>query len=525
MKYLLIFTKCIILLCFFNSVSLSQQYSLNISAPEFCSTGQDVGIPLNFAISDGNNDALMTSNGTWSYSDDGGMNFNPIVPASGFPAFNGTGFNVNGADPNMNISDCADHPTGFVDRIFKFSWDGNSVADTVRICCPPSVQSTLMTITNENGDILSSPLCGAQDVNVQFEIQSNLPIPNGSLNNVTTMLLVNGLYEPGFDNLISIDYDFSINSNTSFNMVISNCACPAITIFLGQISIVQPPTCGTIKPTASSPLISTSDTDSFLICPDDAASLEIDQPFSDCNTSMYEYSFDQVNWSSLGSSNAVQNTNVLPQLSPANSPYLWTAGVNCIYYRYSCNPPPNTPCTPCYSNIITICLLEEMDTPVISANPNPLCEGELSTLDVQNPEPNHTYTWYHNGLVFGTGYPLQTNLPGNYWVVVTDEHNCHSKKSEIVKVEECILIPVISCPLPTCPKIGEKITLSPASSYSTCSQIVSYSWDWDSGEGEVQNNNDLIHVPTETGSTYTLMIVDEYGCSKTTQLVVAPCVK
>ncbi|MFN0034269.1 MAG: hypothetical protein ACKVUS_04325, partial [Saprospiraceae bacterium] len=341
---------------------------------------------------------------------------------------------------------------------------------------------------------------------------------------------------PLYTDQVTINYPVGLLTVTPgsicFQAKISNCACPSVTV-QKCVTIDPKPVCGTITgcPTPAT-LMPDPDgnPDHYLICPGDDAAIMIATPFLNC-IPIWQYMFPSVGtWNDLGTSNSKQNTNVLPHLKPASSPYLWPVGETCILYRIKCVPPNNpSGCPPCYSNEVQICLKQPPPPPVITAVPSSICKGGNSFLSVQNPDPNCTYEWYGNGLLVGFGDFLNTSntpITGSacYWVTCND--GCFTVASNKVCVKVCEPVAVICCPVPICPCVGDPITLSGqegACSFGNCGPLT-YFWSWTDINGpQTATTATITSIPFATGTTYTLTVTDSIGCTDTTMATVVPC--
>ncbi len=251
------------------------------------------------------------------------------------------------------------------------------------------------------------------------------------------------------------------------------------------------------------------------------------------STSVWQYSFSSTGqWTDLGTSNPIQNTNYLPTIQ---LPSPWPSTATCIYYRIECRPEsyPNSGCSPDHSNEIEICLQPKPPFGIISGNQQ-FCPGGNTTLTVTpNPLPlppagGWNYVWYLNGVPFTTGNPITTTMPGCYWVEIGDF--CQSMKSGPYCVQECLLVPVIKCPVDNpCACDGLPITLDGCDSYSTCGNPLTYSWTASNNGPCIPGPNgpcECIHIPDPVlGTDYTLTITDAVlGCTVTSKIIhIQPC--
>ncbi|MBK8109563.1 MAG: hypothetical protein IPK46_04080 [Saprospiraceae bacterium] len=320
-----------------------------------------------------------------------------------------------------------------------------------------------------------------------------------------------------------------IASNIVFTAVIKNCANKIQTVS-ACIEVSKKPKCGTIKgnwptmtpSTPHHPLASLS----YLICPEDDASLEEDISGQDCIIN-WEYTDNPANpdnlWIPVGSStNTTQHTNIL-------LPVGWPG--TCIYYRIRCEPLPLTgacgpipsvhPCSPCYSNIVEICLWPPPLKPVI-AGLTPICKGQSTILSVSSPVAGETYSWIWNGLNIGTGVSIVATEPGNYWVVAVGK--CETVWSDPFQLTICCPTAKISCPLAPneCAYTNEAICFQ-GIGRSNCVPILNYEWQVN---GVLQTTtSDTFCEPAGWTSplTVTLIITDANGCLASSTIKIEAC--
>lgn len=487
------------------------------------------GDPVHFSIENSSSTLPQAGPGvtvSWEYRDMPGDPWTPIPAASPpSPLFNSFSFVSPPAHTATTIN-CANNTDGYVDREYRAIITVTNSLGTcsyttqpalLRICCPVTNASV---VVNPPG-----PLCAGDFVLLNVSLSSTDPfvLQNiGSTVHVSWCLDGNPLGS-AYDDLTSFIYPLG-TQDMCFKAIVTNCVCPQ---FMTQtcIDIDPKPVCGTITgcPTPAT-LMSDPDgnPDHYVICPGDDAAIMIATPFLNC-IPVWEYMFPSVGgWITLGTSNFKQNTNILPHLKPASSPYLWPSGETCILYRIKCIPLSNpSGCLPCYSNVVRICLKQAPPAPVITAVPNPICKGSSSFLSVQNPDPNCNYEWYCNGLLAGFGDFFNASQQACYWVTCND--GCYTVASNKVCLDVCEAVAIISCPLPVCPCVGDTITLSAGDSYSTCGGALTYTWMWNNGILVSDNGITLDHIPDAGGTTYTLMVTDANGCTHTVQTVIKPC--
>lgn len=514
-------------------VMLSQYFGTTlIPATEICS-----GDPLHFCINniDGTAVNMMSSlpniNITvqWQYLD------NTVTQFTDVPAFVNPCFNTG---PGIIITDCASNPDGFVDRKYRAVFEVTDAATgmscvyysdevNIRICCPLSDAATVEISTNLTGNLL----CEGDVIDLTVNLQTTdifVTNPGPAVNIEWT---INGIGQPLFDDMSN----FSLSSfpvddpELCVEAVVTNCAGKSM--MYRQCLIVDPnPMCGTIiammgngllTQVSSSPLV-------YNICRNsDAVLKQFDPTLFKNGEAHWQYRFPPAtSWNDLGVSNNHQNTNTLPADGPSGSPYVWPAGQQCIEYRIEVTPNSNpSGCLSCFSNALTICLVEDPPSGVITGI-NPICSGNITTLTVSPYDPYFTYTWFHNALPVGSNTSsLTINEGGCYWVELSN--SCGLKNETPHQcVDLCEIIPVISCPLAPnpCATPGMPITLSGCDSQDNCSGNLIYNWSWSSGTVVSQSGCTLEHIPDNNGTTYTLTVTNTItGCSAQTELFIKPC--
>lgn len=462
----------------------------------------------------------------------------PPNPEQGFDVFSFPsvrGHMATTANCDGTLSEVERHYVAVIKMIDNnYPYECEFVAQTIdplRICCP--VEGLELSF-----DPYAEVYCeGLAPYQFNLNLSINLPYPSSS-NSVSIF------WSYSFTDINGVTTTVSLPTNNNQHQIVfpdpplglsagkycltatvSNCGCETKTI-TKCITIEAPPVCGSITGVLNN-LIPTSDPNFFNICPGDDATLTISSPFSNC-LKQWEYKFtSEGTWNSLGSSNASQNTNILPHLKPSNSPYLWPVNETCIVYRIKCLPLsyPNSGCDPCYSNEVTICLVEGPVKPEIIGL-SPICDGYSAYLYTSPSYEDSDYNWYLDGkhLPGETDPWIYASQQGNYVFTVTEPVCGLTSSSDPFYLQLCTVIAVISCPDPLCPCPGDEITISGADSYSTCDGPLIYEWYyWDGGELVFKTGSPIVHIPEVDGTTYTLIVTDEHGCQGTTQRTFAPC--
>ncbi len=509
------------------------------------------GDPVHFSIINSNGMTPQAGAGTtinWYYSDDCFVTPGILIPPGPGALFSGFSFVSPPSHLGTTNPNCTNSPTGFIDRCYQAVISVTNGQNTctytaasgpLRICCP--IQNAQINVSP------MGPLCEGDMVQFTASVSSNMPAPNANNNvHINWCVIHNGgtpipLTGPLYDDQPVITYlNFGlltvVPGTICFQAKISNCACPPVTV-QKCVTIDPKPVCGSITGKASPPNLMPDpdgNPDHYIICPGNDAAIMMVNPalFMNCNP-VWQFMYPNTQpgvWHDMGSSNANQNTGILPHSKPMIPPYMWPAGETNIMYRIKCLPlNPNSSCPPCFTNELRVCLKTPPPAPVITAVPSMICKGGNSYLSVQNPDPNCNYVWYGNGLQVGFGDFLNTSnspINGNacYWVTCND--GCFTVASNKVCVKICQPVAVICCPMPTCPCVGDPITLSGQEgpcSFGNCGPLT-YFWSWTDVNGpQTATTATITSIPLTNGSIYTLTVTDANGCTDTTQTAIVPC--
>lgn len=480
---------------------------------------------------------------TWESSD----GILPFTTDLDLLPYGNLGYTCFGVPPGVLIAhNCATSTTGYEDRRYRakitksmpvsggiqYCTYTTSIAD-LRICCPvtgAAVQAVVQAPLPFNGTLCDDPA-------VPVTIDVSLTGPT-FLNNLPIQWCLNGQPITGVGSVTSFTYNGpAVWPQMCFEAKIQNCACPLVNPKV-CIPVDPLPMCGTIDVVTPNTLMHdpSGGQYDYLICPGDHTMIEMLNPldFKNCNAT-WQYHFDTeapgVWHDLLGTTNTVQNTNILPQLSPPNSPvspYLWPSGAQCISYRIECRPYnyPNSGCAPCHSNEVRICL-KPPPPPDVITGVSQICFPSSTTLTLSNPGP-YTYTWYWNGLQVQSGPSASyiANKAGCYWVEISD--GCQKTVTPQFCLDVCVIVPIIKCPEDNpCACDNMPITLDGCDSFDTClgTGPLTYSWSWDSGTLVSVNGCILVHIPDPNGTTYTLTVCNSLNpaCCATTTLTIKPC--
>ncbi|MCB0531740.1 MAG: LamG domain-containing protein [Lewinellaceae bacterium] len=459
----------------------------------------------------------------WEYKDGKLGPWFGLGPANGFP--NGFSFLV----PQVTAN-CA-NGISHVDRYYRAQIVvddglGHTCTYTTReaqlqICCPITGN---LTVTPSQ----PAPLCEGDQVTYVVQLTTNMPVPDPNNNNVhISWCVIDGNNPPqplpGFDDMLGFTYPVSgthtaMAPSLCFKAVISNCACPPLTL-TECVKVDAKPVCNATIQALSSNLTLLSSTPwlTYEICPGEPAQLQYVGSFQNCKPS-WQYSFDMVTWFDMGATNPIQNTNIVPTNWGANTS---------IFYQIQCKPLTNpSGCPPCISNTIEIKLKPPPTAPVLPASAT-ICYGTSYPMNIgSQTQPGVTYTWYCNGQNIGSATFVSFKNPGCYWVEAND--GCQKVFSNKFCLTVCLVTAKISCPLDpnpcACP--GDPIYLTSLSTNS-CGNPLDCVWSWTDSNGVPQTYTgcNLTDIPDHlNGTTYTLTVTDPItGCTGTDIKMIKPC--
>ena len=469
----------------------------------------------------------------WDYSDDAGLTWLPLNS----PPFTDFQFPVL---PGVLTANCGPSPTGFVDRSFRATatvtqaGTGNrctyvSNSRDLRICCPVSPFTV--------GIAPPDPLCEGETVALNVSINSpdawvNTPGPNTTISWQVTD--ENGTRPlAGQAQSTSFPYSYTAPAlsaplDVCFTATVTNCNGKSGTA-QSCIRVDPEPECGLIDalPLGSPQnlnLRTGSPHPTYEICPGDDAVIGIDpaNPFDKC-VPQWQYSFTNTagSWVTLGFSNSVQNTNILPS-------HLWPSGADRIFYRIECAPLSDpSGCEPCYSNLIEIILQR---TPVAATinGPTRECLEDIIVapvlLTVNNPVTGLTYDWFHNGRPLGSGLSQLVTEAGCYWLETTN--GCQTSVGNRHCLEVCETVAVMSCPLAPndCARLGDPVTLTACDSSNSCEPASQLGFKW-YVDGVFQGTGcRFTYLPDPAGNTVRVEVYDPItGCAGSAERRVVPC--
>lgn len=479
----------------------------------------------------------------WEFSDDDGQNWGAVTD----PLFQGYCF---GLPKGIIINtDCASSTTGFVDRKYRakivktsvnppFTCTYTTSEHALRICCPPTGTITLTPSFNP-------PITTLCEGTVTVQVSLTGPPYLGTL---PIQWCIDGVHQSIYDNMTSFIYTGPAKApSLCFEAKIQNCGCP-LAVIKACLPVDPRPVCTNLIIDQIFSNVMPDPTGGpydYLICPGGQETLAYTGSTQNC-TPVWQFHFDtdppgSPNWQDLGASNLWQLTNTLPQIPPPVSPQTWPANARCIYYRIECRPKsyPNSDCPSCYSNVLSICLKpNNLLTPGISINPNPICENDPPATIKHDPpiDPVAIQTqWFCNGLSIGpptppSGSSITSSNQACYQLSVTD--GCYTKFSNVECLKVCDPVAIIKCPEDNpCACLGMPSTFDGSMSYSNCGPIVKYEWkvlDWVTGQTQVFTGTTppdmFVYTVPAGGVSITLCITDSNGCMETSKaLDIKPC--
>ena len=169
------------------------------------------------------------------------------------------------------------------------------------------------------------------------------------------------------------------------------------------------------------------------------------------------------------------------------------------YYCYA----QNGECISDNSNEISITINPVPETPMITASSTTLCEGEVSTLSVTNPESGVTYMWSYGE----TGNTVEITAADTY-SCYGDNGDCQGENSN------SIIVQVQAIPVPdfTSDEQGGAAPLSVQfEDLSTGEPVL---WFWEFGDGSVSTVQNPSHIYESTGVySVSLEVTTSFGCN------------
>ncbi|MBK7302267.1 MAG: LamG domain-containing protein [Saprospiraceae bacterium] len=462
------------------------------------------------------------ANVIWEYCDLPGMNWLPMaVPPDPNPSFKKFCFPVS---PNTIVASCP-NSDGYTDRKYRARIVVTNLIFMQQSCTYLSDEKQLRiycALPPYSINVVSNPplLCQGDTASLSFNLVP--PAPSGTL-----VVWKNQNDDPfGTGNSVSLN-NITVLSSDCIKCMIMNGTCPAVT--LTKCITVDPiPTCGLIEalPTGTLTLIDNSPL-TYEICPGNDASITFVSgtgPFAN-GIVTWQYMFPTIgNWNSLGVSNSIQNTNVLPCDHPVLSPYLWPINETCIVYRVQVKPFSDpSGCDTCYSNELKICLKPPLPTVTIYGA-DEMCVGETGQIAVTPFDPSWSINWYCNGVFFGQGKKITTDKTACYQAEISN--GCQTTNTQVYCIQVCNILAKINCPLDppnpyACP--DRPIILSACDSKDLCNNPLTYSWSWDSGTLVSITGCMLEHKPITSGTNYSVTVTNNLGCSSVATMFVKPC--
>ena len=477
---------------------------------EICS-----GDPVHFALYNNNQPIQpnLSYSAIWEMWD--GTAWQQLPPAT----FSGFAFIVS---PGALTIDCNASTTGFLNsriraRFMAGQCEYWSDPASLRICCDPDQATVAVTP--------SATLCEDDAASFSVSITSPYAWINNPPSNVSIAWKYNGTPLSQFANQTSFTHAVAavVHPAAGYEATVTLQPCGKTGRFSASVPVDKKPICGTIigLPTTATLTLVSSSPLVYEMCPGNDAALGFDLPFQDCNP-RWQYSFvpnstNPADWTDMGASNSIQNTNILPG-------NYWQAGATEVYYRVQCDP-LSTPsgCDPCFSNTLTIRLKQAPTAGSLSAQTF-ACIGDVVPITLTGASGG-SIRWLFNGaLVQNGGTTYNATEQGCYRVEL--DNGCEVVSTSKICIEFCGPVAVISCPLAPndCARLPDPINLTGCGSDEGCGGgPLTYTWAWDSGTLVSQNGCDLRHIPDMGGTVYTLTVTDASGCTDVTSRRVVPC--
>lgn len=407
-------------------------------------------------------------------------------------------------------------------------------SDTVslKICCPIDQNTSLNFNANSGNSI-----CETDNGNLMANIISTQSFVNNPGPELDICWEIDGNLYPIYDDFLSISipsYNFNA-PRVCVKVKIQNCGCDFL-VLEKCIDVDQQPVCDGGEIVAMDGSVPGSvllvAPHKYEICPETDAILKMVDPTKFMNgNATWQYRFTSPNfsgWVNMGVSNNEQNTNVLPIDDPLGSPDIWPSNQKCIEYRIA-NVPYNSPsgCDTCFSNIIKICINDDTNNSSLSG-PDKFCSGGNAQLSLSNYDNTLNYIWYHNGVPIANNVSTFNATEGGcYWVEIRNRCGIVNTTNKHC-IEECVIIPIISCPLPDnpCACSGQPIKLSGCDSQDSCDEgPLTYTWSFNNGTQISTSNHlcDFEHIPDDSSTTYTLTVTNALGCSASISKTIIPC--
>ena len=458
----------------------------------------------------------------WVYSTDNGNTWNVIDPLL-------ENLTCGGTPPSSFSIDCTTSNLGYEDWDIRGELKFKDGADECihytkstpfRVCCDLSDIVIQGSNNHPTGSSNHPPdlLCDGDLVDFSINLSPNYPFLSNQASGIEIKWNYNGTSLPQFTDLTFFSYTgITVDATTGacFQAEIEFHACDK----RAQVDFCFPvdplPICGTIdsmqqptmlKEISSSPKV-------YEICPGQDAALKMDDPtqFMNCIPT-WQYSFDQISWTDMGTTNSRQNTNILPSA-------FWPS--NNIYYRIECRPIRDpSGCEPCYSNVLEIRLTQGL-SPGSVTGADMFCSGDINTLQHLGHDPSLTNQWICNGIPVGTGAPtLPADNTGCYWV--ESSNACYTVETPKFCTMACKINAAISCP-DVCPRPGVAVTMSACDSSDSCGKPLSYTWQVSGSSAPIINDCDITHVPDVGGTTYSVTVTNSIGCTGTASYNLIPC--
>ena len=180
----------------------------------------------------------------------------------------------------------------------------------------------------------------------------------------------------------------------------------------------------------------------------------------------------------------------------------------------------NGPCPPVTSNAVHIVVTKKPTVTVSASGPLQFCDPGSVMLTASVTPAGGTYQWFYNGLPAvppGSGPTYQATQTGNYYVFYKTP--CGKVKSTNIKVKVSKIVAAIQGACGVC--TPGCVTLQAVAAGG----IGGYTYSWTTNPPTSVLTGQSINVcPTQT-TTYTVLVKDALGCTKTASHTVNVCKK
>jgi hypothetical protein len=468
---------------------------------------------------------------TWDYRDLPSVTYQPITDPWGNVVGVGNPWKTN---PIQNV--CAGN-TPYIDRVYRATINPTTVTypsgpwptgcpqqvetKTLRIWCPTQAGSIAPVVTSSHS---------INVVNGQNMICSNNDYPVKLSLTLQNYIGTSILWSPSpltGQGTPQVTYEIPSANPYTYTATVTNGSCPSQPASF-TVKVEDPLTTTIEGPNGAGPM---------WVCPGAAEELNIVSPtqLPDDAVIQWKYSVncdpnpsspDPTNWPTAGQSYPGQNTN---PMSPPNINYSYPGlypappGYDEICWTVASHTAACTQDN--YSNVFHFKLYKPPELEPISPDLIMKCKGAQVTLPCPTVVPGtgtgpFTYEWwrFESDLPVGTGCQVKTSQTGKYYCRVWDVHHCSYTESNVVTVEDCLILIAIdgAC----CSDGKTPITLT-ASATSTCPPVT-YQWTGPGGPYPPGPSITLNPPPTAT-SVYKVKVTDGLGCHAMASWTIVAC--